>query len=196
VEQYQSTKDIYVAEYEWSPTDDLSQEEAVVIRDRFIEDFEDAITHARTIIWDKETQVWELFRYAEFGAPNDAPKNYAALYQRYRRIINMPKALDLNFGMIQGMKSPWVTETDTRGKSKLSKTKDRVRKGMDEIEELVHINVEHYVEILPTGPRFMQRTGKMRGPGARDMQYREMESVTFAEFGQLLFPDSDESDWV
>ena len=72
-------KEIHIKEYEWLPTEATSQEEAVELRDQFTEDYEHALQHARTVILDKETDFWELFRYAEFGVPNDAPRNYPAL---------------------------------------------------------------------------------------------------------------------
>src|SRR5882672_703324 len=76
IEGYQDQKEIYVENYN-ANTDGVDQEEAIAERDRFILDFEEAITNGiRTIIWDKETQVYELFKYAEFGAPSGNPSNY------------------------------------------------------------------------------------------------------------------------
>ncbi len=107
IEEYQKTKDIYVENYN-ANTDGVDQDEAVIERDRFILDFEEAITGGiRTIIWDKETQVYELFKYAEFGAPSGAPANYYPLFQRYRRLFNMAKASDINFGVIQRSAPPF-----------------------------------------------------------------------------------------
>src|SRR5438128_15529 len=71
-------KEIYYKEYAWMPTEETSQDDAIALRDELTEDYEHAIQNARTVIIDKETDVWELFRYAEFGAPNDAPRNYPA----------------------------------------------------------------------------------------------------------------------
>ncbi len=188
-------KEIYIAEYEWNPTEELDQDEAIMLRDKFIEDFEHAITVARTVVWDKETQVWELFRYAEFGAPNDAPRNYPQLYQRYRRYLNMPKSTDINFGIIQGMRTPWVTKVNPKsGAQGAVKGNERERKGMDEIEELVHINIEHFLD--PTDKEFKLRIGKARGPGGRDIQNTVIPYVEFPEFAQLVFPDSEEGDWI
>jgi hypothetical protein len=187
-------KAIYVAEYDWHPTDDKSEAElkldAQAIRDKFIEDFEHGLGVARTIVWDKETDVWELFRYAEFGTPNDQPRDYPKLYQRYRRYVNMPKTTDINFGLIQGMKSPWTANTS--GTKGLAKSVERVRKGMDEIEALVHVNVEHY----RADHEFRMRVGKVRGPGARAIQYQEYPFMEFVEFAQMVFPESAESEWL
>jgi hypothetical protein len=193
IEPFQSQKDIYVSEYDWHPTDNTSQDEAIELRDRYIEDWEHAITVARTVLVDKETQVWELFRYAEFGAPNDAPKNYPALYQRYRRLINITKELDLNVGFIQSMRAIWGSKTHrVTGKEQLMKTDVRERRGFDELEELVHINIEH---ALVDG-EFVMNVGKSRGPGGRNIQNTRLPAMTFPEFATLVFPDTGEGDWV
>lgn len=194
IEPFQEQKDIWVKEYEWNPTDSLSQDEAITLRDEFIENFEQAVQNARTVVIDKETQLWELFRYAEFGAPNDAPKNYPQLYQRYRRLINMPKAFDINFGLIQGMRTPWEPKVNKKtGAQGAVKSDQRVRKGFDEIEELVHINIEHFYD--PT-EGFGMRVGKARGPGGRDIQNTTLPALTFSEFAQLVFPGTTDTDWA
>jgi hypothetical protein len=197
IESFQQDKDIYVAEYLWAPTTDLTQDAAIELRDQFIEDYEGALQKARTVVWDKETQIWELFRYAEFGpnavgVANGAPRDYPKLYQRYRKYINMPKSLDVNFGVLQGMRSPWIAKVNSStGKESLAKSNDRERKGMDEIDELVHINLHHEV----VDGEFVVHTGKLRGPGARDVQYQTLPAMTFPELAQLVFPESSAADW-
>lgn len=190
---YQDQKEIYIATYD-ANTDGLDQDAAIETRDRFIEDFEHAIGRVRTIVWDKETQVYEIFRYAEFGAPSDNPSNYYPLYQKYRRLINRAKASDINLGFIQGMKTPWVPKVNKRTGAAGAARSDgeRVRRGMPEIEELVHINVEH-VHSREEG--FMLNIGKSRGPGGREIQNTSIPYVEFPDFATLVFPDTDASDW-
>ena len=190
LEEY-NKKDIHVLEYDWQPTDELDQDETILIRDKFIEDFQYAIAHARTVIWDKETDVWSLFRYAEFGAPNDNPRNYDALNQRYRKYINMPKALDINFGLIQGMKTLWRVKTKSDGRSGLSKTDEQERSGFGELEGLVHVNIQHRRQ----DGQFHLDVGKSRGPGASDIQDKSFPGLTFSELAQLVFPETSEDDW-
>lgn len=194
VETFRADKDIYIAEYDWAPTEELSQDEAVELRDKFIEDFEYALERARTIIWDKETNIWELFRYAEFGEPNDAPRNYPKLNQRYRKYMQMPKATDVNFGVIQGMKDLWVTKAkgDGSGGTKGVNTGSRVRQGFSEVDELVHIDLFHRRE----GGSFFLDVGKSRGPGGHEIQDQTFEGLTFVDFAQLVFPGTEESDWI
>lgn len=199
IEDFQATKDIYVQEYEWAPTEDTSQDEAVELRDQFTADFESAIQNARTVIIDKETQLWELMRYAEFGGPSEAPRNYPALNQRMRRLLNMPKATTINFGIIEGMKDQWVTKKKADGGSAGAQTGLRVRKGFDEADELVHVTLVHE----RAEGQFTYTVGKSRGPGGFSVQDQsfmipadpEEKLNAFAEFGMRVFPDTTLEDW-
>jgi hypothetical protein len=185
-------KEIRVAEYDWTPTEDLSQDEAIELRDRLIEDFEFAIQNFRTVIWDKETNIWELFRYAEFGEPNDAPRNYPKLNQRYRKYVNMPKATGINFGCIQSLKDHWISKAKKDGSGMQGfNTGERIPQGFSELDELVHIDLFHRYE----NGTFYLDVGKSRGPGGQDVQGQTFENLTFTEFAMLVFPDTTEEDW-
>lgn len=191
-------KEIYICEYE-SNTDALDQDAAIEQRDKFIEDFEHAVLNARTIVWDKEDQVYDLFKYAEFGAPSDNPSNYYPLFQRYRRLINLAKAGDVNFGLIQGMRTPWVPKVNKKTGAQGAAKADgqRTRRGMAEVEELVHISIEHLLEPNEDGElTFKLKIGKARGPGGRDVQNTTLDFMSFPAFATLVFPDTEESDWV
>jgi hypothetical protein len=200
-EEQDRTKDIYVVEYD-SNTHEQTQEGAEAIAAKIETDLENAIeSGARTVLLDKETQAYEIFKFAVLGAPTDAPANYYPLFQRYRAMINMAKDAGINYGLIQGMKTPWVKELKQSGKlgAKPSETV-RVRRGMPEIEELVHINIRHFMERVENKqgelvPEFFMEIGKSRGPGGRDIQNTTIPFMSFEEFAVLMFPDTDESDW-
>lgn len=193
VERYQEHKDIYVKEYDWSPTEELDQDDAIAMRDEFIGDFEHAIQHARTVLIDKETDLWELFRYAEFGAPNDAPRNYPQLNQRYRKYMNMPKATDINFGLIQSMKDEWKTVQKRDGSGeKGANTGRRIPQGFGELEGLVHVNLFHRGH---SPNNWTVEVGKVRGPGVPDVADQTFPSLTFTELAMLIFPGTSEEDW-
>jgi hypothetical protein len=192
-------KSIYLAEYDANThllaKEDDAQAAAETVAAKIEEDFAKAIANGiRTIVWDKETQLYEIFKYAVLGAPTGAPSNYYPLFQRYRALINLAKDSDINFGVIQGMKTPWVSEMKATGKlgAKPSKT-DRVRRGMPEIEELMHLNIEH---IIDEDGDFLMKIGKVRGPGAREIQNKTIGYVEFPEFACLVFPDTEEKDWI
>ncbi len=189
-------KEIRVIEYEWSPAAGavLDQNEAVILRDKFIADYEYVIQHARTVVWDKESDVWGLFKYAEFGfGEKGVPNDWDSLKQRLRRLINMPKALEINFGLIQGMKNEWISQMNhNTGKKGITQSGNRVRSGMDDVDALVHINLHHE----RTDGEFVINVGKARGPGGHAMQDQTYTGLSFVEFATLAFPDSAETDWL
>ncbi len=198
VEPFTVDKDIYIAEYDLGQSGaDFSHALAVDARDKFIEDFRHALTFARTIIWDRESDMWDLFFFAEFGT-DDAfaaapPKDWDRLKGKIRSLIAMAKATDVNFGIIQGMKNEWVQKVNPKnGARGAAQSGNRIRKGMDDVDALVHINIEHVRE----GGKFGINVGKSRGPGSRDVQDQHFEGVSFVDFAQLVFPDSNESDWL
>ena len=196
IEPFQDEKEIYVKEYAWvtAPGAEPDQQMAIDLRDEFTADFEHAIQHARTVVIDKETDMWGVFKYADFGPPEKGrPDDWDALKNRVRRLLNMPKALDINFGVIQGMKNEWVSQTNNKtGAKGITQSGNRIRAGMDDVDAIMHININHVLE----DGEFKMKIGKARGPGGRDIQNTTLPFVSFAEFGQLVFPDSDESSWV
>ena len=193
IEPYMNLKDIYVADYDLgrNPGEEYNHERAIEARDKFVEDFEHTIAHtkARTIFWDRESDMFSLFSYAEFGTPDKynaaTPKDWDKLKGGIRRLIAMAKASDINFGIIQGMRDEW-------SKGKMGKTGNRIRNGMDEIDALVHINIEHAIE----RGEFVMKIGKARGPGGREIQNQTLPAMTFVDFASLVFPDSSEQDWI
>ena len=100
-----AAEDIQVADYDWHPgSEDFSQDYAIELRERVIADYFFALkAEARAVVWDKESDIWQLFRYAEFGAPTDAPKDYQKLNQRYMAIINKSKEYDVSLGLVQSL---------------------------------------------------------------------------------------------
>lgn len=192
VEPFTAQKDIYVADYDIGQTigESFTHAKAVESRNKFIEDFEDAIQKAHTIIWDRETDVFRLFQFAEFGT-DDAygaapPKDWDKLKDTIRRMIAMAKASDVNFGLIQGMRNEWKKAGKVMGQ-----TGARIASGMEDIDALVHINLFHVRE----GKDFSISVGKSRGPGAGDVQGETFAGIDFPTLAQLIFPDSQAEDW-
>lgn len=190
VERYTKDKDIYVANYDMGhePGGEYTHEMAVEARDKFVSDFEHAIQNARTVIWDRESDMFSMFAYAEFGTPDKYqagnPKDWDKLKGTIRRLIAMAKASDVNFGLIQGLRDEWA-------KGKMGKTGARVRDGMEGINALVHIDIEH----RRTNGEFSLTVGKCRGPGSGDLMDQTFNGLSFSDFAQLVFPDSTEEDW-
>lgn len=201
-EQVQAGREIYVREFEWAPAPgtEMEQQVAVDLRDDFATTFEDACKPGmcRSLFVDLETEMWDLFKYAEFGPERaGVPKNWESLKQRVRRLINMPKGTDLNFGMLQAMGNEWVPVINKKtGAKGIGQTGNRIRKGMDDVESLCHINITHAAYRGADDKQvFALQVGKSRGPGAPDVQNQTLENVDFQTFAQLVFPQSLASDW-
>lgn len=199
VERYSEDKEIYVAEYDlgYSVGEDFTHEKAVIARDKFVEDFEHALGNARTIVWDRHSDMWDLFYYAEFGT-DDAfaaapPKDWDRLKGKIRRLIAMAKASDVNLGIIQGLKNEWVQKVSNKtGAKQATQSGARIPAGMEGIDGLVHIVITHE----RIDGRFAMSVGKSRGPGSLDVQDQTFDpALSFSEFAQLVYPESSEGDW-
>jgi hypothetical protein len=106
-------KDIRYVEYEFAKND-CSQEAAQVMVEQFMVDYALALKVARTVIIDTETELWDLFRYAEFGVnqqgvSTDKPKDYVKLNSKYRDFIQQAYDGGVNLQLIQKVKERWKT---------------------------------------------------------------------------------------
>lgn len=199
IEDFQNEKDIYVTTHTWSPVGDDAQDEAIRIRDEFVAQYEAAIQGARTVIVDKGSQLWEIVRYAEFGAPNGQPRDYYLLNKFMTRLFSMAKASTANFGMIDGMKDVWGMKGSAKGSS-LSKLDKRVRRGFDEADEQAHVVLFHEKD---DDGNFIYTVQKSRGPGAHEVQGStvmvendpEAKLASFREFAVRVFPSTELEDW-
>lgn len=195
------SKEIYVKEYEWNPTDDFTQEQAIEIRDQVIADFLHGLEHARMIVWDKETDIRALFSYAEFGGPTEGNvRDWDKLNTRYFHLINKAKSTPgVSVLFIQSMKNEWlmadagVDNATGRRKTSMKQTGKRLRAGYDRLDELVQTEMHFVREKGEEGPEFKIQVGKCRQN--TQLQDKEFPGMTFAEFGQLLMPNTEASDW-
>lgn len=196
-------KDIRIREYDWSIANrhdegDELQEKAIELRDQLTDDYEYALDHARTIVFDKETDVWEMFRYAEFGKPNENPRDYGPLNMRFRKIINLAKSSDINLGFIEGLKDEWGAKVKKGGGDTFGKLGNRKRSGFFEAEGLMNVVFLH-TGLSPDD--WAIQVGKARGPNAMAVANQTFTSATFdhapsfVDIATLLFPDTTEEDW-
>lgn len=187
VEQFRDAgKEVRLVNYDWAPDDSEDfQQQAIDLRDQFVIDLEVAVKHARTVVLDKESDVWNLFRYAEWGAPKaDAPRDFDKVNMRMRRHLQLPKKYPVNFFAIQGCKEEWVSQNKKSGAVK--------RDGFRETAGLMHVDLFHERE----NSRFWTTVGKSRGPGSRSVHDQRYENLDVPTLGMMVFPDSDETCWV
>lgn len=201
VERYQDEKEIYYFEYPWVPSGDDAVERAKDVQAEFIENYEHSVQHARTVILDRETDIWALYRFAEGLTGGDNQKDYAEANAKMRHLINLAKASDINLGVIEGMKDKWGAVVNKRtGQVSQGPTGERVPAGFKEMEGLVHMQLIHRGLSPAT---WSVTVGKVRGPGAMELAEQTFpyelgggEVLSFATFAQLVFPQSELEDWV
>lgn len=187
-------KEIRAVEYEFDKNA-CSQDDAKALRDQFVEDFELALTQARTIIWDTETELWEVFRYAEFGVMSDAPKNYVKLNSEYRDLIQRAYDGGVNLQLIQKVKEKWISveavvAATGRKKLKPQNTGEMEPTGFREAGYLVQVNIQHsWTKEEGFALQIINCRQNMAIAG------ETFYNTSFPELASLVFPESEMENW-
>jgi hypothetical protein len=195
-------KVVYLAEFEFDK-DKCQQADAVEIRDRFTKAYALALDRARTIIIDTETELWELFRHAEFPFGTDAPKNYVQLNARYRDMIQLAYDAGVNLQLIQKVKEKWGTikKINSQGREVDSPypTGELEPTGFKELGYIVQANLRHgwtkergFVVDVVNCRQNMQYAGVSLDAASMPSQ----TAPTLPELGQLIFPTSTPEQWA
>jgi hypothetical protein len=198
----QQDKQIYVKEYDWNPQDtrwgESAQAYAADIRTQILEDFEFGLANARTVLFDKETDIREVIQYAEFGDPTSGNvKDYGKLNQRYFHMLNRAKSVPgVNVGFIQSMKDEWmimdsgVNQNTGKPKKSFTKTGKRIRAGWERLDEVIMTEMHHVRE----GGAFSIEIGKCRQNSS--LQDTTLPGMDFADFGTLLIDGTSREEWL
>jgi hypothetical protein len=174
--------------------EEYTQEQAIKLRDEFTADYSRLLKVARSIQWD-ESEMWELFRYAEFGEKSDRPSNYDMLNSRYLEMVQEAYNAGVNLHLIQKVKEKWqsVEETDRNGRTKSvgRPSGEFMSTGMKELKYICQVNVEHTWD---KGTGFVCHILNCR----QNMQLagESFPALDWPTLGQLVFPQSTDSDWV
>lgn len=172
-------KDIRQIQYRFNKKFD-DQDKAKEMRDQWIEDYQHALTIARSIQWD-ETETWELFRFAEFGRESDLQREYGPLNGMYRGLIQDAFDVGVNLQLIQKVKTKWV-----KGQS----TDEIEPVGFKQAGNIVQVSLEHtwsHADGFQVCIVNCRQNTEVWG--------ETFTNLTFPELGQLVYPDSDEGDW-
>lgn len=172
-------KDIRQIQYRFNKKFD-DQDKAKEVRDQWIEDYQHALTIARSIQWD-ETETWELFRFAEFGRESDLQREYGPLNGMYRGLIQDAFDAGVNLQLIQKVKTKWV-----KGQS----TDEIEPVGFKQAGNIVQISLEH----LWSAEHGFQVCVKNARQNT-ELWGMTFDNLTFPELGVLVYSDTQESDW-
>lgn len=175
----QPAKEIRAIQYRFNKKKD-DQEYAITLRDKFEDDYAFALTKARTIQWD-ESEIWEMYRFAEFGGESDVPREYGPLNGRYRGLLQDAYDAGVNLQLIQKVKDEWKNNKPTGNMAPI---------GFKQANYIVQISLEHSWD---KDRGFVIKVVNCRQNTA--IWGEEFENLTFAELGQLVFPDSESEEW-
>jgi hypothetical protein len=195
-------KEIYQHLIEWSLDDaeeeGVLQEKALDLRNTFLRLYKEALKLAGTIVIDTESRLWQLYRYAEFGAPGGDMRDYDKLNQRYEDFINLAKsAPGVNLFLIRSMKDSW----NTKGTGKLHKDGREVwgyehLPGIVMSELFFRLDPEVEVDESNEDPnyRYVIDVGKCRHN--LRLQHTTVPRCSFPQFGRMLVEGSKVKDWL
>lgn len=190
-------KDIRVIEYNVSlgaHDRDDRQEVAQAALEQFKEQQAIALKNgARTIGIDKEDYLWQLRRFAEFGAASDRPNNYDQINMHHQDLFHQAEMAGINLCVIRGMKPKWGDKASAGG------TGEFVPRGMPQVPELVQIQLRHRYD--PTagksGDFVTMITDKCRvGEDSKKLFFSEHVSLTLPELGVLIYPETADMEGV
>jgi hypothetical protein len=168
-----------------------TQKAAMELWQQFRADFDEALTHSRTILWDREDLMYELQRFANFGAQSDAPKEYGPLYMEYGWLVQKSQAHGVNLGILRGIRDKWVSKFDpAKGKMVAHNTGEKQPDGMSKIPDHVDVTLAHRWDLVQK--QFVVKIDKFTNMNEKDQEY---PNLTFSDMAQLAYPDTDESDW-
>lgn len=202
VEQFlDAGKDIRAIEYPFNAADYGSEtecaKEANKVWAQFTDDYAMALKDGRSVVWDKETEVWELLRYARFGSMSDRPSNYQVLNKEYRSLVRAAYGNGVNLFLIQGTKERWISKFDAaKGKMVAHNTGEYDPAGMKEVGGLVQVNLKHQRVLDDAGDsQYQVVIEDARHSAAQPFVGMTMDNFTFPQLAMACFPDTGEEDW-
>lgn len=94
------------------------------------------ISQVRSVVFDTETELWELIRLARFGKLTQVmPHNYGPVNAEYRRLIREAYDSDKNLILLRKMKPLYIND---------KRTKDYEASGFGDMKFLSQVNVQVY----------------------------------------------------
>jgi uncharacterized protein YecT (DUF1311 family) len=195
-------KDIRALEYPFNPesyeTEKATAEAANKLWKVFVADYAAALAEARTVVWDTESEVWELLRYARLGAASGAPKDYAVLNNEYRGLVRQAYGEGVNLGLLQKTKEKWISKMDpAKGKMVPHNTGEQAPIGMKEVGFLVQCNLKHERVLDDEMNKHYRITVEdvrhTAGQGLVGTQWDDM--MDFPMLASNIFPETSAEDW-
>lgn len=165
--------------------------------EKFLERYEYALEHFRSIVIDTDTELWEIHRLARFGKLEQVmPHLYGIPNSEHRELFRMAYDTDVNLVILQKMKDEYVNDQYT-GRLKAAGFKDapyqaQVNVSLGRIRDdggnvLFSATIDASTPETPWG-------GCRLNPDVEGMVLSQPD-CDFKTLAMLVLPDSDEKDW-
>lgn len=168
---------------------------AIEVLGQFQEDWDVAIRKARTLIIDREPDLWEMVRYAHDEVDSPDPKSFHELNLMLKGWIQDAETNGKNLGLIRGLKDTWgVTGISNSGKKQQGFTGILKADGNKYIPDWVQLNMRHRWD-NDSREFKVQILEKCRLGNAVDLMGTEYGGMDFLTLATILYPESEPSEW-
>jgi len=163
---------------------------------QFVEDYQTALLHARTVIWDREDLAWELLRYASFGGEkNEGSRtgqlDYGDLNAEYVGLIQLAKDHGVNLGLLQGLAEKWVSKFNPqKAVMERHNSGEMVPDGFKKVADHVDITLTHRWDAAQK--EYVTRIDKFP---AKEWKDQEFPNLSFPMMATLAFSTTTEEEW-
>jgi len=148
----------------------------------------------RTVAIDTGTQLWNIYRMAEFGKLTQVqPWFYVPVNEEFRALIGM--AYDSDKNVIFAHKNRKRYAQAAKGSEKEVWDGSYERSGFGEIGFLVQVNIKLTREDDPPYDFVATVENCAQNGMLKGMELRN-EQIGFATLASMVFPDTDEKDWA
>jgi len=203
-------KNIKWVNYDFNPSRILDPDEytqttkrtdaALAELERFHKNYVISLRNFRTVGIDKDEALWELIRYARFGAMTTRPNKYYEPNLEFAGIFHDASKAGVNLGILRGMKEKWgLVNGDLKG---LGINEPR---GQKVVSEKVHVNLAHHwsaeekefkITIAPPSNGQKDDEGpKLRVGNAAELIGQEFGNFDFLQLAMAIYPESSPGDW-
>lgn len=175
-------KDIYQKAFQFRKDRD-GQDVAQAVRDEFENAYAYALNNGARSVQVDESELWEVYRFAEYGRESSKGIFYGPLNRRVAGLIQDAIDAGVNLQLIQKVKQAWEDDKPVKGMY--------VPRGYQDAKYIAQVNLYH-------------TWSKEEGFGIDVINCRQNMSLagdhytntTFPELACAVFPGTDESDWL
>lgn len=196
VQKFMRTKKIHRAEYRLNiPAGTAVQEASESARPvwkTFIDNFAQGLQSQRSTIIDTGTDAYEVLRMVEHGKLTQVlPHHYGPVNQAMKSLWRQGYDSGSNLIFLHRMKESWATKT-VNGKEVSNKTGEWEMSGYGGTYFEAQVCLRNFKD----NGEFKSLIFKCRQNPTLEGMVLEGDMCNFPTLGQLVFPDSDEKEWI